>query len=206
LKLAEATGEPSSLAEATFALGAALLAGATFTLGAALLADGQFEEAERHLLHSREQAGIGGTEPDLADSLGGLVLLCARTGRAQDSLRWVDELLPLISRDIHTNSNTLAATAVVEAYLAADRLAEAALLAEESLRRANVRGYRLVAMRLQLLLGRIHLALGDTEHAQEYLAQALAFADEQDVPERHEIVSLLSGLGMGGCAPNGAMR
>jgi tetratricopeptide (TPR) repeat protein len=152
------------------------------------------ETAEALLLESHSTAEQLGSEVDVYDALAGLVLVYARTGRTDEAFTWIAPLRELLDRGQHSYAgDDWAYAAILEAHLAAGRLDEAVAIGVPALDRYDKAGHRLTAMRLRILLGRIHAALGDTEAARRHWESALPYAAEQNLPDRARIEALLAG-------------
>lgn len=152
---------------------------------------GEIAEAEQLLVEAREIVERHGSQDDLLDNLAGLVLVHLRTGSLRQASACAEPLHELVRRGVLGNSDDLGQIALVELYLAAGRYEEAEALGDEALRSRLADGHRLVATRLRLRLGRVHLARGAVAAAREQWRAALPFAIEQSLPERAELEELL---------------
>jgi tetratricopeptide (TPR) repeat protein len=154
--------------------------------------------AEALLLESHAAAEQLGSEVDVYDALAGLVLVYARTGRTGEAFTWITPLRELLERGQHSYAgDDWAHAAILEAHLAAGLLDEAVAIGAPALDRYDRAGHRLTAMRLRILLGQTHVALGDTEAARRHWQSALPYATEQNLPDRTRIEALLAGARAG---------
>ncbi|GAA2592090.1 tetratricopeptide repeat protein [Winogradskya consettensis] len=135
---------------------------------------------------------------DLYDTVAGLLLVCARTGRHDEAADWAADLEALLERGICSYSgDDWAHTALVEAHLAAGRPEEALAIGEPALTENERAGYRLPAMRLRIRLGRAQVKLGNSTAARAFWDEALGYAKEQNLPDGIRIESELSALTAG---------
>ncbi|GIM93843.1 ATP-binding protein [Paractinoplanes toevensis] len=180
-RFAERTGDPMLVA--------------TAQVGMALthLELGDPAAAEPLLLSAHVAAGEAGSELDVYDALSGLVLVCARTGRATEAESWATALEELLSRGMSSyTGDDLAYAAIVEAHLAAGRPEKALEVGLAALAEHEKAGYRLPAMRLRILIGQAHAALGRLGAARDLWAEALPYAIEQELPDRARLETLLA--------------
>jgi tetratricopeptide (TPR) repeat protein len=173
-----------------------LIATVKMSLGMTHLDLGDPATAEALLLESHLAAEQLGSEVDVYDALAGLVLVCARTGRTDEAFTWIAPLRELLERGQHSYAgDDWAYAAILEAHLAAGRLDEAVAIGTPALDQYDRAGHRLTAMRLRVLLGQAHAALGDAEAARRHWQSALPYAIEQDLPDRARIEALLTAQG-----------
>lgn len=107
------------------------------------LAMGELATAEELLSEGRTAAELVGSPNNLYDALSALALLCVRAGRVAEALNWIAE------------------TAIVETYLAANRIHHAIEFGATGLARRVAAGHGLTVTRLRVVLGRAHAAAGD---------------------------------------------
>lgn len=161
-------------------------------LGMTHLDLGDPKTAEALLLEANSAALQVGSEIDAYDALAGLVLACTRTGRIDEAFGWIASLRELLERGVPSyTGDDWAYAAIVEAHLAAERFDEALAIGTSALEQSDRAGHRLTAMRLRILLGRIHAAQGNAEAAREHWRSALPYALEQRLPEHARIEALL---------------
>ena len=159
------------------------------------LLSGDPATAEVHLLEAHSAVGELGSDIDAFDILAGLVLACVRSGRTGEALTWTTPLRDLMDRGVSGYAgDDWAHAAVLETYLAAGRLDEALALGTRALAQYERAGHRLTALRVRILLGRIHAAQGDHDAARQSWESALPYTIEQSLPDRATIEELLTSL------------
>ncbi|QDO45661.1 tetratricopeptide repeat protein [Streptomyces sp. RLB3-17] len=159
------------------------------------LAMGQLVPAEELLSEGRAAAEVVGSQNNLYDALSALALLCVRAGRVAEALNWIEPLQDLL--DLGTPGfapEDLAETAIVETYLAANRIHHAIEFGATGLARRVAAGHGLTVTRLRVVLGRAHAAAGDFVAARSLWEAALPHTIEESLPERADIESLLADL------------
>lgn len=168
---------------------------AKFEAGMTHLAMGELATAEELLSEGRTAAELVGSQNNLYDALSALALLCIRAGRVAEALNWIEPLQDLL--DLGTPGfapEDLAETAIVETYLAANRLDHALEFGATGLARRLAAGHGLTVTRLRVVLGRAHAAAGDFVTARSLWEAALPHTIEESLPERADIEGLLADL------------
>ncbi|MFF7603267.1 ATP-binding protein [Streptomyces mirabilis] len=159
------------------------------------LAMGELVPAEELLSEGRAAAEVVGSQNNLYDALSALAVLCVRAGRVAEALNWIEPLQDLL--DLGTPGfapEDLAEMAIVETYLAANRLDRALDFGTTALARRVAAGHGLTVTRLRVVLGRAHAAAGDFVAARSLWEAALPHTIEESLPERADIEGLLAAL------------
>ncbi|WP_217549491.1 NB-ARC domain-containing protein [Streptomyces sp. GbtcB6] len=163
--------------------------------GLTQLAMGELEAAEELLSQGRAAAELVGSPNNLYDALSATAVLSIRAGRVADALNWIEPLHDLLDLGVPGFApEDLAETAIVETYLAANRLDRALDFGTAALARRVAAGHGLTVMRLRVALGRVHAAAGDLMAARSLWEAALPHTMEESLPERTDVEGLLAML------------
>jgi tetratricopeptide (TPR) repeat protein len=156
---------------------------------------GDLVAAETLLLEAHSAAVERDSDIEAYDALAGLVLVCARTGRVREALAWAVPLRGLVERGVTSEAgDDWGSAAILETYLAAGQFDDAVTMGEPVLAEYDRAGRRLTAMRVRVLLGRVHAVLGNDSGAKEYWESVLPYVNEQSLPDRAVIDELLTEL------------
>ncbi|MEW1772188.1 tetratricopeptide repeat protein [Streptomyces sp. NPDC086777] len=155
------------------------------------LAMGEMETAETLLSQGRAAAELVGSQNNLYDAMSAMTVLSVRAGRVADALYWIEPLHDLLDLGVPGFApEDLAEAAIVETYLAANRLDRALDFGAAALARRVAAGHGLTVMRLRVALGRVHAAAGDPTTARLLWEAALPHTIEESLPERTDVEGL----------------